>query len=123
MADLTQVDNAGTPYNVITDEVTDGTIGTGKVQFVKLMDGTLNGTTKATVGSNGLHVDVRIVPADPFGANADAVVAAGAAGSIQAKLRRLTTDLDSIKTAIDNINTSIYTEGATDATITGTPIL
>lgn len=32
------------------------------------------------------------------GANADAVVAAGAAGTVSAKLRRLTTDIDSIKT-------------------------
>lgn len=32
------------------------------------------------------------------GANADAAVAAGAAGSLSAKMRRLTTDIDSIKT-------------------------
>lgn len=38
-------------------------------------------------------------PADPFGANADAAVAAGATGSMQAKLRRLTTDLGSLVTS------------------------
>ena len=45
-------------------------------------------------------VDVLTVPADPFGANADAAVAAGAVGSIQAKLRRMTTDLDALKTEL-----------------------
>jgi len=58
-------------------------------------------------GSNNIgDVDVLSVPADPFGANADAAVAAGATGSIQAKLRRLTADLDAVKTAaevLDNI--------------------
>lgn len=43
-------------------------------------------------------VDVLTVPADPFGANADAVVAAGAVGSIQAKLRRLTQGIEDLKT-------------------------
>lgn len=52
-------------------------------------------------GTNNIgDVDVLTVPADPFGANADAAVAAGAVGSIQAKLRRLTTDLDAVKTAV-----------------------
>lgn len=46
----------GTGKTVATDEVTDGTLGTVQVQFVKLMDGTLDGTTKAKVGSQGLQV-------------------------------------------------------------------
>lgn len=41
------------------DEVTDGTLGTVKVQYVKLMDGTLDGTTKGVIDSTyGLKVDV-----------------------------------------------------------------
>jgi hypothetical protein len=43
---------------------------------------------------------VLTVPADPFGANADAAVAAGATGSIQAKLRRLTQGVEDLKTLI-----------------------
>lgn len=39
-------------------------------------------------------------PADPFGANADAVVAAGATGSLSAKLRRVTQGLEDLKTLI-----------------------
>ncbi|HXS47547.1 MAG TPA: hypothetical protein VN756_08795 [Solirubrobacterales bacterium] len=45
-------------------------------------------------------VDVLTVPADPFGANADASVAAGATGSISAKLRRATQGLEDLKTGI-----------------------
>jgi len=36
----------GTGAVVATDEVTDGTLGTVQVQYVKIMDGDLNGTTK-----------------------------------------------------------------------------
>jgi hypothetical protein len=42
-----------------TDEVTDGTLGTVQVQYVKIMDGTINGTDKAAATTaNGLAVDV-----------------------------------------------------------------
>jgi hypothetical protein len=53
-------------------------------------------------GTNNIgDVDVLTVPADPFGANADAAVAAGATGSIQAKLRRISSDLDAVKTSVE----------------------
>jgi hypothetical protein len=52
-------------------------------------------------GTNNIgDIDVLTVPADPFGANADAVVAAGAAGSLSAKLRRVTQGLEDLKTTI-----------------------
>lgn len=38
---------------VATDEVTDGTLGTVQVQYMKLMDGAINGTNKAGIDSNG----------------------------------------------------------------------
>ncbi len=47
----------GAGVTIAADEVTDGTLGSVKVQYVKLMDGTLDGTTKASVGANGLKVD------------------------------------------------------------------
>ena len=53
----------GSGESVAGDEVTDATLGTVKVQFVKLMDGTLDGTSKAAVGANGLAVDVKALPA------------------------------------------------------------
>jgi hypothetical protein len=48
---------AGTGTTVAADEVVDGTLGTVKVQYVKIMDGTLDGTTKVTADSNGLKVN------------------------------------------------------------------
>src|SRR5581483_7434320 len=48
---------AGSGTTIAADEVADGTLGTVKVQYVKLMDGTLDGTSKAAVGANGLKVD------------------------------------------------------------------
>jgi len=56
MADNVTI-TAGSGTTVAADEITDGTLGTVKVQYVKLMDGTLDGTSKATVGANGLKVD------------------------------------------------------------------
>lgn len=47
----------GAGNTVAADEVVDGTLGTVKVQYVKIMDGTIDGTTKATVGGNGLKTD------------------------------------------------------------------
>lgn len=57
--------------------------------------------TALPAGTNNIgDVDVLTVPADPFGANVDATVAAGAAGSISAKLRRATQGLEDLKTLI-----------------------
>jgi hypothetical protein len=56
MADNVSI-TAGTGTTVAADEVVDGTLGTVKVQYVKLMDGALDGTTKGTIGANGLKVD------------------------------------------------------------------
>lgn len=47
-----------TPANA-TKVATDQLAGGEHVQFFKLMDGTLDGSSKATVGANGLHVELR----------------------------------------------------------------
>lgn len=53
------------------------------------------------VGSDVGQVSLPVAtPADPFGANADAAVAAGAAGSLSAKLRRLTADIGGLVGAL-----------------------
>ena len=58
MAEPIIVDNGTlTDYNVLNDDVTDGTLGNGAVQYVKLMDGTINSTTPVGGTSNGLKVD------------------------------------------------------------------
>jgi len=43
----------GTGATVAADEVTDGTLGSCKVQFIKVMDGTLDSTNKMTINSSG----------------------------------------------------------------------
>jgi len=49
---------AGSGTTIACDEVTDGTLGTCKVQYVKIMDATIDGTNKAAVNARGLAVDV-----------------------------------------------------------------
>lgn len=70
----------GSGKTILADEVTEGTLGTGVVQFMKIMDGTLNGTTKAAVGANGLAVDVGALKTDDaaFTPATDKVVMIGA---------------------------------------------
>lgn len=109
----------GSGANIAADEVVDGTLGTVKVQFVKLMDGTLDGTTKAGVGAQGLAVNlsgaggnaitagagavasgtprVTLASDDPavtaLGGTSDAAATAGSTGSIAAKLRAISRDI------------------------------
>lgn len=56
MADNVAV-TAGSGTTIAADEVVDGTLGTVKVQYVKIMDATLDGTTKAAVSASGLAVN------------------------------------------------------------------
>lgn len=59
-------------------------------------------------GDNNIgNVDIVTVPADPFGANVDAAATAGSAGSIQSKLRLMTSQLDAIKTAVETLDNAI----------------
>jgi hypothetical protein len=50
MADNVAI-TAGTGTIIAADEVVDATLGTAKVQYIKLMDGNLNSTAKATVAT------------------------------------------------------------------------
>jgi hypothetical protein len=49
--------------------------------------------------------DALPAPADPFGANADLAAVAGGAGSVSAKLRRLSADLGSVLGFVDGLET------------------
>lgn len=93
----------------------------GTPVFVRLSDGTsaiatlpvsLASLPALAAGTNAIgklaansgvdigDVDVTSVPTDPFGATADAAVAAGASGSISAKLRRISQGLEDLKTNV-----------------------
>jgi hypothetical protein len=54
MADNVNITESGSTV-IATDQLAD----TSHVQYVKLMDGTLNGTTKVAAGANGLATDVK----------------------------------------------------------------
>lgn len=107
--------NIGNVDIVTLPALVTGTAIIGKVGIDQTTPGTTNGVqvnAALPAGTNAIgklaansgvdigDVDVTSVPADPFGANADAAVAAGATGSIQAKLRRLTQGVEDLKTLI-----------------------
>ena len=56
MADNVTLNSMTGGATVAAVEVADGTLGTVKVQYVKLMDGTLDGTSRASISSAGLKV-------------------------------------------------------------------
>ena len=86
MADNVAV-TAGTGTSIAADEVADATLGTVKVQYVKLMDGTLDGTNKAAVGANGLAVPVVDGGDVAQGAKADAAYTGSGSASVIALLK------------------------------------
>lgn len=79
------------------------------------------GLPAALSAGGGIKAGLVDVPADPFGANADLAVAAGAAGSIQAKLRRLTADLGSVLGFVDGLEALLG--GGLPASLTGSGAL
>jgi hypothetical protein len=96
--------------NVATDQVGDGS----HIQLMKIVSGTEDSIERIEgTAANGLETDVTRVPADPFGANIDASSAVGGAGSMQAKLRLMTSQLDALGTKIDSLltNTQLRASG------------
>jgi len=63
MADNVAI-TAGSGTSIAADEVVDGTLGTVKVQYTKLMDGTLDGTAKAAVGQSSSAAALNVVNAN-----------------------------------------------------------
>lgn len=57
MADRVTVSNTSSSsnldYTVLTDEVTEATLGTGHAAYAKIMDGAINGTNKLSISSGG----------------------------------------------------------------------
>lgn len=94
----------GLPVQVVA-ALPAGTNAIGKLSANSGVDiGDVDITSIAAGDNNIGNVDVVTVPADPFGANADAAATAGSTGSIQAKLRLITSQLDSIKTAVETLD-------------------
>jgi hypothetical protein len=94
--------SASNPLPIVqTGALPAGTNAIGKLAANSGVDiGDVDITSIAAGDNNIGNVDVVTLPADPLGANADASVAAGATGSISAKLRRATQGLEDLKTLI-----------------------
>ena len=105
MTDLTSInDSNNSPVNILTDEVTDGTLGTAKKQLVGIVDATINGTNKLIVNSSG---QAAIVSTD-LGATTDAEAAGD--GSLIALVKRLRTLLNGGLPAALGSNGGLKTE-------------
>jgi hypothetical protein len=64
--------------------------------------------TSISTGDNNIgNVDIVTVPADPFGANADAAATADGEASISAKLRLMTSQLAAIQSAVQTLDNAI----------------
>lgn len=101
MADNVAV-TAGSGTTIAADEVVDGTLGTVKVQYVKIMDATLDGTTKAAVGANGLKTD----PTSALATNT------GTRSASTVRVTVATDDLVPVKTASGAIASGSIASGA-----------
>lgn len=140
----------GSGATYAADEVTDGTLGTVKAGYTKIMDGTLNGTNKLVVNASG-EAKVKATDTDALLATIDTdtgniatnttdlpnvIGTDGAAGPSKAvsvagtdgsgNLQELTTDTDGhlqVDVLSGGGGGTQYTEGDTDASITGTAML
>jgi hypothetical protein len=78
--------SAGTGTTIAADEVVDATLGTVKVQYVKLMDGTLDGSAKAKIlaaSTAPVATDPSLVVAiSPNSVNANGLAVAGSSAPV-----------------------------------------
>ena len=88
-----------TPGSGLLELDSGSTISTGEI-WAKLED--LSDKLDAIVAAAGIEVTVADGADAALGAIADALVAAGAVGSVSAKMRRLTTDLGALLTAFNS---------------------
>jgi hypothetical protein len=65
------------------------------------------------VGTGSFQVQVSSVPSDPFGANADAACTAGSTGSMQCKLRLMTSQIDTLSTTLTTTSSNVSTLAGT----------
>ena len=129
MADNVNITEAGSTA-MAADEVVDGTLGTVKVQYVKLVDGTLGGTTKVMATARAQPTDsglvVRQVPCtyETVAANtaSQTLGGAGATGDyLEGVLIVPDTTSPGSVAIIDNVTTIIIFIGGTNSLMDLTP--
>jgi hypothetical protein len=113
MADNVAV-TAGSGTSIAADEVVDATLGTVKVQIVKIMDGTLDGTAKMKIlaaSTAPVATDPAVVVAispNSVNANGQAVMASSAPVAMASNQSTMSVSQD----------TSLLTNGASGTTLT-----
>ncbi|NCZ53783.1 MAG: hypothetical protein EBY81_07805 [Verrucomicrobia bacterium] len=112
MADNVTLNTMSGGNTVAADEVSDATLGTVKVQYVKIMDGTLDGTAKANVDANGLRVVDRKGTTIGQGPAAPAVTATQIVAIVSASPWRRSVTISNTGT----VSVSIGASGVTAAT-------
>ena len=71
MADNVNI-TPGSGVTVLADELTDGVLGTGLAQYVKVMDGTVNSSNKWIIGADGAALFVAAKASTPTTASVSA---------------------------------------------------
>jgi len=71
------------------------------------------------VSGSEAQVDVLTLPSDPLGASADLIVAAGDEGTISAKLRRLTNDMDRAADVLEGLTSDSDEDTLPSGTLSG----
>lgn len=89
MADNVAI-TAGSGTTILADELTDGTLGTGKAQYVKILDGTLDSSNKLVIDSSG-NMQVKHVAGATSIAKAEDAASADADVGIPAMMVRKAT--------------------------------
>lgn len=113
MADNVTLNTMSGGAVVATDEVTDGTLGTVQVQYVKLMDGALNGTTKSSIDASfGLKVDVARTVSVALAAGSNVIGAVTQSGTWTTR-REVGATIASSAVSVGSTATTLVTSSAT----------
>ena len=117
MADNVTLNSMSGGATVAADEVTDGTLGTVKVQYVKIMDGTLDGTTKGAIDATyGLKVDASRVSGTVVVVERGATIAHGNGSVTTTAAQFLASSTTRRSVTIQNLGTDYVYLGATGIT-------
>jgi hypothetical protein len=113
-------DASGATVEILTDEVTDGTLGTGQKQLVGIVDATINGTNKLVVDSSGrAKVDASGVPV-PVTDNGTTLSVDDGAGSLTVDGTVAVSGVSGVVHVDDNSASLTVDDGGGSLTVDGT---
>lgn len=119
MADNVSISQSdGTAKTVLSDEVTDATLGVGQVQYVKLMDGTVDSTTKISPATSANQA-TEIASLSSIDGKLTGVATAANQTSTNTKLDTLHADLTAALPAGTNLIGKVGIDQTTPGTTNG----